>query len=39
MVHRFLNVFLKRKMEREMKKFQIIEQAFQRIKAATVSYC
>ena len=25
-------------MEREMKKFQIVEQAFQKIKAATVSY-
>jgi len=25
-------------MEREMKKFQIIEQAFQRIKASTVKF-
>lgn len=35
MVHKFLNQFLKLKMQREIKKFQGAEQAFQKIKAAT----
>jgi hypothetical protein len=35
-VHKFLNNFLKAKMEREMEKFKIIEQAYQKIKASTV---
>ena len=36
-VHKFLNNFLKAKMEREMEKFKIIEQAYQKIKASTVN--
>ena len=34
-VHKFLNIFLKRKMEREMKKYEIVEKAFHKIKGAT----
>lgn len=34
-VHKFLNMFLKRKMEREMKKYEIVEKAFHKIKGAT----
>lgn len=36
MVHKFVSLFLKRKMEREMGKYKTIEQAFQKIKASTV---
>ncbi|KAL4499805.1 hypothetical protein ABPG72_015154 [Tetrahymena utriculariae] len=35
LVHQFLSTFLKKKMESEMKKYQGIEQAFQKIKAST----
>mmetsp|Transcript_13927 Transcript_13927/g.11901 ORF Transcript_13927/g.11901 Transcript_13927/m.11901 type:complete len:168 (-) Transcript_13927:934-1437(-) len=35
LVHKFLNYFLKRKMEREMKQYESVEQAFQKIKAST----
>mmetsp|Transcript_7870 Transcript_7870/g.8855 ORF Transcript_7870/g.8855 Transcript_7870/m.8855 type:complete len:575 (+) Transcript_7870:29-1753(+) len=35
MVHKFVSLFLKRKMEREMGKYKTIEQAFQKIKAST----
>ena len=34
-VHKFLNNFLKKKMEREMKKYTIVEQAFHKIKGST----
>jgi len=34
-VHKFFNMFLKRKMERAMKKYKNIETAFHKIKAAT----
>jgi hypothetical protein len=35
LVHKFLNQFLKLKMQREIKKFKGAEQAFQKIKAST----
>lgn len=36
LVHKFLNQFLKDKMEREMSKYRAVEQAYQKIKAQTV---
>ena len=36
MVHRFLASFLKKKMDREMKTYESVERAFQKIKASTV---
>lgn len=36
MVHRFLANFLKKKMDREMKQYGVVERAFQKIKASTV---
>lgn len=36
MVHRFLASFLKKKMDREMKQYEAVERAFQKIKASTV---
>lgn len=38
LINKLWNGFLKRKMEREMVKAVDIEDAFQRIKAATVRY-
>ncbi|EGR27105.1 hypothetical protein IMG5_201270 [Ichthyophthirius multifiliis] len=35
LVHNFMSTFLKRKMEREMNKYQEMEQGFQKIKAGT----
>jgi len=35
MVHRFLASFLKKKMDREMKTYESVERAFQKIKAST----
>ena len=37
MVHKFLAFFLKRKMERELKRFAVVEDAFKQIKSNTVS--
>ena len=36
LVHKFVNVFMKRRMDAEMRKHERVEQAFQRIKATTV---
>jgi len=36
MVHKFLASFLKKKMDREMKQYEAVERAFQKIKASTV---
>jgi len=36
-VHNFLKVFLRKKIERELKQYDTIEKAYQKIKAATVS--
>ena len=35
MVHRLYSFFLKKKMEKEMKKYLFIEDAFQKIRTAT----
>ncbi|KAL4456282.1 hypothetical protein ABPG74_014243 [Tetrahymena malaccensis] len=35
LVHKFVSTLLKQKMEREMKKFEVVESAFQKIKTAT----
>jgi hypothetical protein len=35
MVHKFLASFLKKKMDREMKQYEAVERAFQKIKAST----
>lgn len=39
LINKLWNGFLKRKMEREMRRAGDIEDAFQRIKAATVRVC
>ena len=36
MVHKFLNFFLKRKTEREIRQYETVEKAYQIIKASTV---
>lgn len=36
LVHKFVNVFMKRRMDAEMRKHERVEQAFQRIKATVV---
>jgi len=36
LVHKFLAFFLKKKMDRELKRFATVEEAYKRIKAATV---
>ena len=36
--HKFLNYFLKLKMEREIKNYTEVEKAYQKIKASTVLY-
>lgn len=36
MVHKFLSFFLKKKMERELKRFAVVEDAFKKIKSNTV---
>jgi len=36
MVHKFLSFFLKKKMERELKRFEVVEDAFKKIKSNTV---
>ena len=38
LVHKLLHSLLKNKMEKEMKKFEVVEKAFQKIKTATVKY-
>ena len=38
MVHRFLSNFMKKKMDREMKQYEGVERAFQKIKASTVNF-
>lgn len=35
MVHKFLAFFLKRKMDRELKRFEVVEDAFKQIKSNT----
>lgn len=35
MVHKFLAFFLKKKMDREMKRFKTVEEAFRTIKSST----
>ena len=35
MVHKFLAFFLKKKMERELKRFAVVEDAFKKIKSST----
>ena len=35
LVHKLLHSLLKNKMEKEMKKFHVVEKAFQKIKTAT----
>lgn len=35
MVHKFLAFFLKKKMERELKRFDVVEEAFKQIKTNT----
>lgn len=37
MVHKFLSFFLKKKMERELKRFAVVEDAFKKIKTNTVN--
>ena len=36
MVHKFMAFFLKNKMEVELERFAIVEQAFKKIKSSTV---
>jgi len=37
MVHKFLAFFLKKKMDRELRRFKVVEEAFRKIKSTTVS--
>ena len=34
-VHKFLGIFLKRKMERELQKYKVVEKAYHKIKSGT----